>query len=446
MKRQDGFPDDFIWGCSTSSYQIEGAAAEGGKGPSIWDTFAHTPGKVAGGHNGDVACDSFHRWNDDISLLKELNAGAYRFSVSWPRIQPEGKGAPNQAGLDYYSRLVDALAEAGIEPWLELFHWDLPQALEEAGGWRVRDTALRFEEYASIMYGHIGDRVRHWTSMNEPWCAAFLGHLVGDHAPGMRDRVAATRAVHHLLLAHGLAARDYRRSGLAGEYGLVINPNRPRPATLRAEDVDASELASIERTSLWLDPVFGRGYPAGFAERFGEDLPTEPGDMDVIASPLDFIGVNYYNEEAVRAADPTGENPYGFEFVPTYQKKTEMDWEIEPQGLRRILEHIAGNWPCKALYVTENGAAFPDIPGSDGIIRDYDRIAYLEGHIEACREALSHGVPLKGYFVWSLLDNFEWSFGYTKKFGLASVDPADRKRRPKLSFYYYRDRIAGFCP
>jgi beta-glucosidase len=262
----------------------------------------------------------------------------------------------------------------------------------------------------------------------------------------MRDRVAATRAVHHLLLAHGLAARDYRRSGLAGEYGLVINPNRPRPATLRAEDVDASELASIERTSLWLDPVFGRGYPAGFAERFGEDLPTEPGDMDVIASPLDFIGVNYYNEEAVRAADPTGENPYGFEFVPTYQKKTEMDWEIEPQGLRRILEHIAGNWPCKALYVTENGAAFPDIPGSDGIIRDYDRIAYLEGHIEACREALSHGVPLKGYFVWSLLDNFEWSFGYTKKFGLASVDPADRKRRPKLSFYYYRDRIAGFCP
>jgi len=446
MKRQDGFPEDFVWGCSTSSYQIEGAATEDGKKPSIWDTFAHTPGKIAGGHTGDIACESYHRWNDDIVLLRELNVGAYRFSVSWPRIQPEGRGTPNQAGLDYYARLVDALLEAEITPWLELFHWDLPQALEDAGGWRARDTALRFEEYAAIMYRSIGDRVRHWTSMNEPWCAAFLGHLTGEHAPGMRDRVATTRAVHHLLLAHGLAARAYRQSGLVGEYGLVINPSKPRPATLRSEDLAASERASIERTSLWLDPVYGRGYPQGFVERFGTALPIEEGDMEVIAAPIDFIGVNYYNEEAVRAVPQSAENPYGFEFVPTYQRRTEMGWEIEPQGLRRILEYIAVTWPWRAMYVTENGAAFPDVPDADGIIRDYDRIEYLEGHIAACREALARGVPLKGYFVWSLLDNFEWSFGYTKKFGLASVDPSDRKRRPKLSFYYYRDRIAGFCP
>ena len=444
MKRGDGFPDDFVWGCSTSSYQIEGAADEEGRAPSIWDSFAHTPGKIADGRNGDATCDSYHRWRDDIALLKELNAGAYRFSVSWTRVQPDGRGAPNPKGIDYYSRLVDGLAEAGIEPWLELFHWDLPQSLEDAGGWRARDTALRFAEYANILYRTIGDRVKHWTSMNEPWCAAFLGHLTGEHAPGMRDRHAAHRAVHHLLLAHGLATAAFRQSGISGEYGLVINPNKPRPATLRDQDVAASERASVERTSLWLDPVFGRGYPAEFMARFGKDLPIEEGDMELIAQPLDFIGVNYYNEEAVRAAPETTENPYGFEFVPTWQRKTEMGWEIEASGLRRILEHIAATWPVKELYVTENGVAFPDVADSDGIIRDYDRIDYLREHISACRDALARGVPLKGYFVWSLLDNFEWAFGYTKKFGLAAIDPESLERRPKLSFYYYRDAIAGF--
>ncbi len=246
MKRQDGFPDDFLWGCSTSSYQIEGAAREDGRGPSIWDTFSHTPGTILGDRTGDIACDSYHLWRDDIELLRGLNAGAYRFSVSWSRIQPEGKGAPNQKGLDYYARLVDALAEAGIEPWLELFHWDLPQSLEDEGGWRNRETAFRFEEYASIVYRHIGDRVRHWTSMNEPWCAAFLGHLTGEHAPGMRDRGAANRAAHHLLLAHGLAARAYRQSGLKGEYGIVINPSKPRPRRSRQK---ISQRRSAPRSS-----------------------------------------------------------------------------------------------------------------------------------------------------------------------------------------------------
>lgn len=444
MKRQDGFPEDFVWGCSTSSYQIEGAASEDGRGPSIWDTFSHTPGKVAQGHTGDTACDSYHRWREDIALLQELNVGAYRFSVSWTRIQPDGKGKPNQKGLDYYSRLVDGVREAGIEPWLELFHWDLPQALEDVGGWRNRDTAFCFEEYARIMYEHIGDRVKHWTSMNEPWCAAFLGHLSGEHAPGLRDREKASKAVHHLLLAHGLAARAYREDGFKGEYGIVINPAKPRPATLRPEDVKASEHASIERTSLWLDPVFGRGYPELFMQHFGSQMPIEPGDMDIIAAPIDFVGVNYYNEDAVRAAPPSGENPYGFEYVPTWQRKTEMGWDIEAQGLHRILLHIADNWPAKVLYVTENGAAFTDAPSPDGTIRDYDRIEYLREHLAACRQAIADGVPLKGYFVWSLMDNFEWSFGYTRKFGLVSIDDVSKARKPKLSYYYYRDVIAGF--
>ncbi len=444
MKREDGFPQDFVWGCSTSCYQIEGAAKEDGKGPSIWDTFSHTPDKVLSGHTGDIACDSYHRWREDIALLRELNAGAYRFSVSWTRIQPEGKGATNQRGLDYYSRLVDELYEAGVEPWIELFHWDLPQALEEAGGWRNRDTAMRFQDYAAIIYAHIGDRVRHWTSMNEPWCAAFLGHLTGEHAPGLRDRRAANRAVHHLLLAHGLATRAFRRSGIKGEYGIVINPSKPRPATLRPEDVEASERASIERTSLWLDPVFGRDYPKAFRDIFGSDMPIEAGDMDIIAEPLDFIGVNYYNEEAVRAAPFNAENPYGFEFVPTYQKKTEMGWEIEPSGLHRILTYIATLWPCKKMYVTENGAAFLDKPDPDGIVRDYERIDYIRSHANACRDAIKQGVPLKGYFLWSLIDNFEWSFGYNRTFGIATVDSNTLERRPKLSFYYYRDLIAGF--
>ncbi len=445
MKRQDGFPDDFLWGCSTSSYQIEGAAGEDGRSPSIWDTFSHAPGKIQDGRTGDIACDSYRRWRDDIELLRGLNAGAYRFSVSWSRVQPEGRGEPNQRGLDYYARLVDALSEAGIEPWLELFHWDLPQKLENEGGWRNRETALRFEEYASIMYRHIGDKVRHWTSMNEPWCAAFLGHLTGEHAPGMRDRIAANRAAHHLLLAHGFAVRAFQQSGLKGEYGIVINPSKPRPATLRAEDIAASERASIERTSLWLDPLFGRGYPKYFMERFGADMPIEARDMEIIAQPIDFIGVNYYNEEAVRAAPESIENPYGVESVRTWQKRTEMDWEIEPAGLRRILEYIASTWPRKALYVTENGAAFPDMAGPDGFVRDYDRIEYLKEHISSCRAALRRGVPLKGYFLWSLIDNFEWSFGYTRSFGIASVDQATRNRQPKLSYYFYRDLIAGFA-
>lgn len=442
--RADGFPSDFVWGCSTASYQIEGAVDEDGRGLSIWDEFSREGGRVAGGHSGARACDSYHRYREDIALLKSLNVGAYRFSIAWPRIQPEGKGKPNQKGLDYYSRLVDALLEAGIEPWAALYHWDLPLALQKEGGWPERETALRFAEYAGIIFQSLGTRVRHWVSLNEPWCSAFLGYSTGEHAPGMRDFSAATRAVHHLLLAHGLAAKAFRGGGQKGEFGLVINPATPRPASLRPEDVEAASRASIERTALWLDPVSGRGYPAAYQAAMKVRFPVLPGDMDIIASPIDFLGVNYYTEDAVAAVPQSASSPLGFVYAPTWQEKTEMGWDIVPQGLRRMLGFISEHWSPKALYVTENGAAFSDSPDESGRIHDVNRIDYLRGHIAACRDAISDGVPLEGYFAWTLMDNFEWAFGYNRKFGLAAVDPETFRRTPKDSFFYYRDVVSGF--
>ncbi|MBU0927800.1 MAG: beta-glucosidase [Spirochaetes bacterium] len=442
--RSGGFPDGFLWGCATSSYQIEGAAGVDGRGPSIWDAFCREPGRVSRGQNGDVACDSYRRWPEDVRLLSELGVGAYRFSVAWPRVQPDGRGGPNRAGLDYYSRLADALLERGIEPWVTLYHWDLPLALGEAGGWTARDTAYRFADYASIVYGALGDRVGHWTTLNEPWCSAFLGYEHGEHAPGLRDRNAALRAAHHLLLAHGLAVEAFRSGGHAGEIGLVINPATPRPATRRPADLEAARRASVERTGLWLDPVFGRGYPAPYLAARGAAMPALDGDMATIAAPVDFVGVNYYNEDAVAAAPASPASPDGYRLAPTSTEKTEMGWDVVPQGLRRVLGFIAGSWPVGALYVTENGAAYADTEESAGRVRDADRVAYYRGHLAACRDAISDGVPLRGYFAWSLLDNFEWAHGYDRRFGLVSVDPRTLERRPKDSYYFYRDAVAGY--
>jgi beta-glucosidase len=438
------FPQDFLWGCSAASFQIEGASREDGRGLSIWDEFCSKPGKIIDGSDGETACDSYHRFGEDIGLLKSLNVGAYRFSVAWPRIQPEGKGSPNAKGMDYYSRLVDALLDAGIEPWVTLYHWDLPLALEKNGGWPNRETAFRFAEYADIIFKHFGNRVQHWASVNEPWCSAFLGYREGEHAPGKRDANAAIRTVHHLLLGHGLAAKAFRRGGYEGEFGIIINPAAPRPATARPADAEAARRASLERTALWLDPVFGRGYPKEYAEAMRADFPIETGDMDIIAAPVDFVGVNYYNEDAVTAAPFDESHPLGFAMAPTWQEKTEMGWDIVPQGLRRILGLIAREWGPKALYVTENGAAFADLTDSAGRVHDSGRIEYHRDHLEACWDAIADGVPLKGYFAWTLLDNFEWSWGYSRKFGLVAVDPHTLARTPKDSFYYYRDLIAGF--
>lgn len=442
--RPSSFPSGFRWGCSTSSYQIEGSTAADGRGPSIWDAFCREPGRILRGETGDMACDSYRRWAEDVALLRELGANAYRFSVAWPRLQPSGSGPALEAGLAYYSRLVDALLEAGIEPWITLYHWDLPLALGEKGGWAARDTAYRFADYCGIVYRALGDRARRWVTLNEPWCSSFLGYRSGEQAPGLKDDGLAYRAVHHLLLAHGLAREAFAAAGSPGEIGLVVNAATPRPATRRPEDAEAARRASVERTGLWLDPVFGRGYPEPYLAAHGASLPIEEGDLELIAGPLDFVGLNYYNEDAVEAVPPSPAHPEGYRYAPTSRPKTEMGWDIVPQGLRRCLGFMAREWAPKALYVTENGAAFADAPDSGGKIRDLERISYLRSHLEACLDAIGDGVPLRGYFAWSLLDNFEWSQGYGKKFGLVAVDTATGERRRKDSFFFLRDAMAGF--
>jgi beta-glucosidase len=439
------FPKGFLWGVSSSSYQVEGAATEGGRGASVWDAFCRRPGAIADGTTGDVACDSWHRPEADLALLRGLGIGAYRFSVSWPRVQPDGAGKPLAAGLDWYRRFAEGLLAAGIDPWVTLYHWDLPQALEDKGGWPSRDTAFRFADYAEIVYRALGDLVPHWVTFNEPWCSAFLGYGNGEHAPGRRDKAAAYAAAHHHLLAHGLAVRSLRDLLPGAEIGLVINPSKPRPATAAPADEAASLRASVERTALWLDPVFGRGYPSEHLSAHGIAMPVSEGDLDIIAAPIDFLGVNYYNEDAVSAAPAGPCNPDGFRPEPSWQPCTEMGWPIVPEGLPRLLRFISKSWSPPALYVTENGAAFPDFDrGTDGgRIHDRDRIAYLASHVAACKVAIEEGLPLKGYFAWTLLDNFEWSLGYSRKFGLVEVEAGSFARRPKDSYYWFRDLVAG---
>ena len=438
--RNDGFPTDFMWGCATASYQIEGSTGADGRGPSIWDTFSRTPGAVYGGMTGDLACDSYRRWKEDIALIKGLGVDAYRYSIAWPRIQPEGSGKPLQAGLDYYRRLADSLGEAGIESAVTLYHWDLPQALEDAGGWPSRETALRFADYAQILYRELGDRVGRWFTLNEPWCSAFLGYELGVHAPGKKDRSAAYKVVHHLLLAHGLAVKAYRASALRAPIGVVLNLATPRPATRHAADLEAADRACDQGTALWLDPIHGRGYPQRHLDARAVTMPVLPGDLELIAAPLDCLGMNYYFENAI-LADAAQEE--GFREAPSYQDKTEMGWDLVPDGLYRMIMKICERYPIKALFVTENGVACADAIDAGGRVRDSQRIAYLRSHLGACRRALAEGAPLKGYFAWSLMDNFEWSFGYSKRFGLVHVDPLTGARLPKDSYYFYRDLVAG---
>ena len=443
------FPSDFRWGVATASYQIEGSTTADGRGPSIWDTFARTPGRVFQGHTGDVACDHYRRYRQDVALMRELNIGTYRFSIAWPRIVPDGTGPTNSLGLDFYDRLVDALLEAGISPMATLYHWDLPQALEDRGGWTNRDTAHHFANYAATVYGRLGDRVRTWTTLNEPWCSAFLGYASGEHAPGRTDPTAAFTAVHHLLLAHGLAVANLRAAG-AREVSITLNlaPVSPRDPEDQ-HDLDAARLIDGLQNRIFLDPLFRGAYPddvLGIIDRFGALRHHQPGDAEVIAHHIDLLGVNYYTPTLVAArvgapAAPSYPGSEGVIFPDQGRPTTAMGWPIHADGLHDVLTRVHRDYPGIPLIVTENGAAFDD-EVVDGQVVDTDRIEYLRGHLGAALNAIRAGVDLRGYLAWSLLDNYEWAHGYGKRFGLVHVDYATQRRTPKQSSLWYRDVIA----
>jgi beta-glucosidase len=442
---------DFLWGVSTSAYQIEGAAAEDGRGPSVWDTFCAQPGRVLNGDSGLVACDHYHRYREDVALMADLGLGAYRFSVAWPRVQPTGRGPANEAGLDFYDRLVDELCAAGIAPVATLYHWDTPQPLEDAGGWLNADTAARFAEYAGLVAGRLGDRVRLWITLNEPAILTMLGYGVGVHAPGRTLMMDALPTAHHQLLGHGLAVRALRAAGVAGGVGIA---NNHTPVTAAAAeggapseaDVAAAAGYDVLHNRLFADPLLLGRYPAGMELGSADDLA-------VIAEPLDFYGVNYYQPTRISAPAAGAELPpeiagsaglaLPFAFAPfdPAVPTTGFGWPVAPDGLTDELSILKDRYGAALppVYVTESGASFPDVPGADGTVDDAERIDYLERHVAAMRAA---DVDVRGYFVWSLLDNFEWAVGYSQRFGLVHVDFATGRRTPKASFAWYRDLIA----
>ena len=441
------FPKGFVWGVATSAYQIEGAAAEDGRGESIWDRFARTPSKVEDGSNGDVACDHYHRWKEDVALMKGLGVGAYRFSVAWPRVLPAGRGAVDARGLDFYSRLVDGLLESGIEPFVTLYHWDLPQRLQDEGGWAARSTAEAFVEYTEAVSRRLGDRVRRWITHNEPWCASLLGYQTGRHAPGLCDWNAALAASHHLLLSHGWAVPILRANSRAPEVGITLNLCPAVPASPSLEDRDAARHFDGYYNRWFLDPLYCGRYPddmvADYIERgqlHSDGLRfVQPGDMKTIATPTDFLGVNYYNRAVTRSDRiPEDKNePRTVEVAPE-SEWTDMGWEVYPDGLLQILGRLRVGYGVPRMYVTENGASYGDAPGADGRVADERRTRFVRDHLLAAHRAIDAGVPLAGYFLWSLLDNFEWDRGYTQRFGITWVDYVTQRRVLKDSAHFYR--------
>ncbi|MFC5816002.1 GH1 family beta-glucosidase [Nonomuraea harbinensis] len=432
----------FLWGTATAAYQIEGAADEGGRGPSVWDTFSREPGRTRGGHTGDVACDHYHRWPEDVALMAGLGVNAYRFSLSWSRIQPSGSGPVNAEGLDFYDRLVDALLAEGITPVPTLFHWDLPQALEDGGGWLARDTAHRFAEYAALAAGRLADRVRMWITLNEPFVHMAYGYAMGIHAPGRALMLDALPVAHHQLLGHGLAAGALRAAG--AEQVLITNNCTPVwPASDSEADLAAAEAYDVLHNRLFNDPVLLGKYPDLSAYGVTNLDFVYDGDLDVIATPLDGIGINYYNP--TRIAAPSSEGlPWedaGISGYPT----TAFGWPVVPDGLRELLVRLKDRYGDRLppVYVTENGCSQEDVPGPDGVVDDRGRIAFLEQHIEAMRRAGREGVDVRGYFVWSLLDNFEWAEGYHQRFGLVHVDFPTQRRTPKASYAWLRDFLSS---
>lgn len=448
------FPATFLWGAATSAYQIEGAIAEDGRGPSIWDRFAATPGATYQGHTGTVAADHYHRMYDDVRLMAKLGLGAYRFSIAWPRVLPEGTGAVNARGLDFYDRLVDALLARGITPAITLYHWDLPLALEKRGGWLNREIAYAFADYAEIVARRLGDRVDWWLTHNEPWCAAFLGYGIGIHAPGMKDLGAACVAGHHLLLSHGLALPRLRaHTHQDAQLGITLNlgPVYPNDETLETRQACARADAFVNRW--FLDPIFRGSYPEGLFTNLGvAPPPVEPGDFAIIQAPIDYLGVNYYSRKVIRArreATSGALDPRGFEEVARVPgaSYTQMGpgWEVYPAGLTDLLVRLKDEYAPRAIVVTENGAAYDDQWDGSCQVNDPERLAYIREHIGALGRALAQDVPLRGYFLWSLLDNFEWAEGYSKRFGMIYVDYATQRRVVKASGRWYADFLAGQC-
>jgi beta-glucosidase len=462
------FPTGFVWGSATASYQIEGAVAEDGRRPSIWDTFSHTDGKVRNGDTGDIACDHYHRMPEDVAIMADLGLQAYRFSVAWPRIVPTGSGAVNQAGIDFYSRLVDELLARDIAPLVTLYHWDLPQPLEDDGGWTNRATAERFGEYAAVVGQALGDRVSTFTTLNEPWCAAYLGYASGVHAPGRTSNADALSAAHHLNLAHGLGSTALRSVlPRSGKVSVTLNLAQVRPASDSAEDLDAVRHVDGLSNRIFLDPMLRGRYPADLLDDLQHITDwsfIRDNDTDLINTPLDVLGINYYSPARVAAAtpellgrlagrwvnDPSGtDGPTAYPgtdlavSIPQDGPYTAMRWRIEPASLTELLVRVHRDYPDLALMITENGAAFDDVVADDGAVHDTDRISYLHGHLGAAHDAIAAGVDLRGYFVWSLMDNFEWAWGYSKRFGIVRVDYPTGERLVKDSARWYRDVIAA---
>ncbi|MEP7028315.1 MAG: GH1 family beta-glucosidase [Candidatus Eisenbacteria bacterium] len=438
------FPPGFLWGAATSAYQVEGSPLADGAGPSIWHRFAHTPGRVVNGDTGDVACDHYRRWAEDVEWMRRLRLNAYRFSVSWARVLPEGKGRVNRAGLDFYSRLVDRLLERGIAPMVTLYHWDLPAALDDLGGWLDRDIAGWFGDYAELMYRTLGDRVALWATINEPWVIVDGGYLHGALAPGHKSAFEAPRAAHHLLLAHGAAVEALRaapgpRSG--GRVGIVINLEPKDSASEREEDLAATRRADAQFNRHYLDALFLGSYPAELGEVYGEGWPEFPeADFRRIGTPMDYLGINYYSR-GLTENDPTAWPTRASTVHNPDAEYTALDWEIHPESLTRTLAWVRDRYTPLPLYVTENGAAFDEpatLPENARTLDDPRRVAYLHAHLNAVRAAIAQGVDVRGYFAWSLLDNFEWGHGYAKRFGLLHVDRESMRRTPKTSARFYR--------
>jgi beta-glucosidase len=440
MEHLKDLAPDFAWGVATAAYQIEGAVAEDGRTPSIWDTFCRVPGAIDNGDTGDVACDHYHRWREDVALLGELGVGAYRFSISWPRVLPDGTGKVNPAGLAFYDRLVDELLATGVRPFVTVYHWDLPQVLQDRGGWPSRDTAYALADFAGVVGEALGDRVSDWFTVNEPLCSAWIGHLEGRMAPGEQDITRAVPAAHHLLLGHGLAVQALRAAAPGSRVGAVVNLSPCEPASDDPADVAAARRADGHTNRWWLDPLHGRGYPADMVEVYGLQPPARDRDLETIATPTDHLGLNYYFRQVV-TDDPTGALPHARMVPVPNAVRTDMDWEVHPDGLEQLLTRLAEDYRVPRVFVTENGSAWPDeVVG--GTVADLERAHFLESHVAAAVRSVGHGVPLAGYFVWSLLDNFEWSYGYAKRFGLVHVDYDTQVRTVKDSGRRYAKLIS----